>query len=39
MKLEKHLERCFEQNICNISYVVPDKKKFNDWFMKTDLPI
>ena len=40
MKLEKLVARYFERNIGNISYKVPDKKiKFNDWFMKIDLPI
>ena len=34
-KLEEHMLRCIEQNICNISYMHPNKKiKFNDWYIR-----
>ena len=39
-KLEEHMLRCFEQKVCNISYMHPNqKKKFNDWYMKIDPPM
>ena len=39
-KLEEHMLRCIEQNVCNISYMQPNQKiKFNDWYMKRDPPM
>ena len=39
-KLEDHMTRCIEQEICNILYMNPNKKiKFNDWYMKLDPPM
>ena len=39
-KLEKHMLRCIEQKVCNISYMQPyQKKKFKDWYMKIDPPM
>ena len=39
-KLEEHMLRCFEQKICNISYMQPNQKiKFSDWYMKIDPPM
>ena len=39
-KLEKHVLRCIEQKVCNISYIHPNQKiKFNDWYMRIDPPM
>ena len=39
-KLEEHMLRCIEQNVCNISYMHPNQKiKINDWYMKIDPPM
>ena len=39
-KLERHMVRCIEQKVCNISYMHPNQKiKFNDWYMKIDPPM
>ena len=39
-KFEKHILRCIEQKVCNISYKHPNQKiKFNDWHLKIDPPM
>ena len=39
-KLKEHMLRCFEQEVCNISYMHPNQKiNFNDWYMKIDPPM
>ena len=39
-KLEEHMLRCIEQEVCSISYMQPNQKiKFNDWYMKIDPPM
>ena len=39
-QLENHMARCFEQELCNISFMDPVRRNtYNDCYMKMDPPI